>query len=116
MTATLTCIDKFSDVSVPQRNVSARPLLYLASHKNDEGLVSTFDAHGHVHAKDYNAAGQVITQTDPLGHKTEFQCDTLGRLQRVQSNWGKALVFERNDHGSFPLFGAGWSVSAKRSR
>ncbi|MFO0871611.1 MAG: pre-peptidase C-terminal domain-containing protein [Pirellulales bacterium] len=38
----------------------------------------------------YNARGQVLTRTDPLGHVTENRYDALGRLERVIYDVGGA--------------------------
>ncbi len=35
----------------------------------------------------------------PRGYALDFHYDTMGRLHRVQSNWGRGLAIERNEQG-----------------
>lgn len=51
----------------------------------------------------YNAAGQVLTATDPLGHVTRFSYDTSGNLTSTTNALGQVSQFTSYDANGRPL-------------
>jgi RHS repeat-associated protein len=73
-----------------------------------------FDASGQVTTYGYNAAGQLVSSTDPLGHTTQFQYNTTGDLTHIVDANG--ITVESRSYDAFDRIASvtdsqGWSVS-----
>jgi len=67
---------------------------------DQQGWTEVTDSRGHVWRYQYNGAGQVITEVDPLGAEEKTEFDELGRITAQIDGNGATTKYEYDEHGN----------------